>query len=337
MTISFAALLGATALALAPAASPASTVAGTLPPVVTDHHVHVHSPEILAFLPTYCASPGRIGACDPAFMKPLTTDDLLADMDRAGVSRGYIMSTGYLAQSPMMVPALADAPRMVHAANAFTVAQARAHPDRLRAFVGVNPLATTAVAEIESWKNEPYASGVKLHLTNSDVDLRDPEQVAKLVAVFRAAARNHMAIMIHMRTRAEDYGTQDVRIFLEQVLPEARGVPVMIAHSGGWGGLDANTWSAMTTFAEALEADPGLDDDLYFDLAQVFDDKTSPEDLERLVGLMRRIGVARFVPGSDWPFSGALDGYFNEAMARLPLTEEEAHSLRRRSLDLARP
>jgi predicted TIM-barrel fold metal-dependent hydrolase len=333
MTFSFAALLSAAALTLAPVAADV----GTLPPVTTDHHVHVHSPEILAFLPAYCSSPGRIGACDPAFVEPLTTADLLADMDRAGVKRAFIMSTAYLAQSPMMVPPLQDAQSVVHAANAFTVAQARTHPDRLVAFVGVNPLAPGAVEEIDSWKDEPYASGLKLHLTNSGVDLRDPEQVAKLAGVFRAASRNHMAIMIHMRTRAEDYGARDVRIFLDQVLPEARGVPVMIAHSGGWGGLDDNTWAAMTAFADALEARPELATDLHFDMAQVFDDKTSPEDMARLVAIMRRIGVSHFVPGSDWPFSGALDGYFNEAMARLPLNEEEATTLRTTSLKLLRP
>ncbi|WP_395943811.1 amidohydrolase family protein [Brevundimonas sp.] len=324
MHFSLAALMAAAALSCAPI----SAVAEILPPVATDHHVHVHSPEILAFLPGYCSSPGRIGACDEAFIKPLTVEDLLADMDEAGVRRAYMMSTGYLAESPMMVPARPDAAQLLHAANAFTVAQARAHPDRLVAFIGVNPITATALPEIESWKDEPFAAGVKLHLTNSGVDLRDPDQVEHLAAVFRAAARNHMAIMIHMRTRAEDYGAQDVRVFIDKVLPQARGVPVTIAHSGGWGGLDANTWDAMTAFAEALEANPELGGDLHFDLAQVFDADTSAEDLARLAAVMRRIGVDRFVAGSDWPFSGDLQGYLNGAMLRLPLTQDEFARLR---------
>ena len=52
----------------------------------------------------------------------------------------------------------------------------------------------------------------------------------------QAAAANGWTIMIHMRTRAEDYGAQDVEIFLKEVLPHAGGSPVFIAHSGGWGG-----------------------------------------------------------------------------------------------------
>lgn len=332
MKPSIAALMGAAALACVSLSGCAHSVEPAVRPVVTDHHVHVHSPEILAFLPAYCSSPGRIGACDEAFIRPLTTADLLADMDAAGVRHAYMMSTGYLAESPMMVPARSDAPQLIHAANAFTVAQAKAHPDRLVAFIGVNPVTPTALTEIESWKDEPYAAGIKLHLTNSDVDLRDPAQVERLAAVFRAASRNRMAIMIHMRTRAEDYGAQDVRIFLDRVLPEAEGVPVTIAHSGGWGGLDDVTWDAMDAFAQAIEADPGIAKDLYFDLAQVFDEKTSDEDMARLAGVMRRIGVERFVAGSDWPFSGALTGYFDEAMLRLPLTASEMQGLRARTV-----
>jgi len=322
-----AALLGAALLALARPA-----IAQVSQPVRVDHHVHVHSPEILAFLPSYCASPGRIGACDPAFVEPLTIDDLLADMDEAGVGTAWMMSTGYLAESPMMVPSLADAPALVHAANAFTVGQARSHPDRLAAFIGVNPLTPTALAEIAAWKDDPFAAGVKLHLTNSGVDLRDPDQVFRLAAVFDAASSAGMTIMIHMRTRAQDYGARDVRIFVEQVLPHAGKTPVVIAHSGGWGGLDANTWDAMDGFRQALAERPELKAHLYFDLAQVFDADTPQADLARLVEVMRDIGVDRFVPGSDWPFSGPLSPYLNAALSRLPLRPEEARALRTRQI-----
>lgn len=203
--------------------------------VRTDHHMHVHSPAILAFLPGYCSSPGRRGACDPAFLKPLTIEDLLADMDAAGIRHGWLMSTAYLAHSPMMVPPEPKAHEIMMSANDFTVGLARAHPDRISTFIGVNPIADDALGEIARWKGDPSVTGIKLHLTNSDVDLRSPEQAEKLAAVFAAAADNGFAIMIHMRTRAADYGARDVDIFLDQVLPHARGVPVVIAHAGGLG------------------------------------------------------------------------------------------------------
>ena len=326
----------ASAVVVAALAAASAAVAGSptdapavVRPVDTDHHAHVHSPEIAAFLPEYCASPGRIGPCDPAFTEPHTVEDLLREMDEGRVGQAWLMSTGYLAESPMMVPARPDAPSLVHAANAFTVGLARSHPDRLVAFIGVNPNTPTALSEIAAWRADPFARGVKIHLTNSGVDLRNPEQVRKLAAVFRAASEADMSIMIHMRTRAVDYGAQDVRVFVEQVLPAAGTTPVLIAHAGGWGGLDAVTWDAMETFAAILEEKPDAYGNLRFDLAQVFDADTPAADGERLVALMRRIGIGRYVIGSDWPFSGPLVEYFGPVFERLPLTPDEQARIRR--------
>ncbi|WP_294192863.1 hypothetical protein [uncultured Sphingomonas sp.] len=117
-------------------------------PVKVDYHVHVHSPAILAIPPAYCNSPGRTGKCDPAFQQALPPRDLLAALDRAGMRRGLVMSTAYLAESPMMVPPLSNAADIVRAANDWTVALARHYPRRLSAFIGINPLTPTALSEI---------------------------------------------------------------------------------------------------------------------------------------------------------------------------------------------
>ncbi|MGV3579077.1 amidohydrolase family protein [Brevundimonas sp.] len=222
-----------------------------------------------------------------------------------------------------MVPPAPDAHEIMAAANDFTVELARTHPDRISTFIGINPIADDALGEIARWNGDPAVTGIKLHLTNSDVDLRAPEQVAKLAAVFTATADADLAIMIHMRTRAPDYGARDVAVFLSEVLPHAAGVPVVIAHSGGWGGTNEHTLSALEGFATAIEHDPAVRRNLFFDLAQVFDETTSAADLEALATLMRRIGVDAFVPGSDWPFSSDLATYYAEIYPRLPLTEAE--------------
>lgn len=301
----------------------AALVSGAKAQIRTDHHMHVHSPAILKMLPAYCASPGRMGACDPHFIAPLTVDDLLADMDKAGVQRGWLMSTAYLARSPMMVPALPDAAQITRDANDFTVGLARIHPDRLSTFVGINPLAPDALDEIARWKGDCAVTGLKLHLTNSGVDLRDPAQVRQLAAVFKAAAGNGWTIMIHMRTRAADYGGQDVRVFLKDVLPAAGQQPVVLAHAAGWGGIDAVTLDALGAFADAIQADPKLGQTLRFDLAQVMTDKTSPDDRAKLAALIRRIGPDRFLAASDWPFSGDLKAYFARNFAWPDLTAAE--------------
>ena len=287
-----------------------------------DHHMHVHSPAILNILPAYCASPMRKTPCDPRFTAPLTEKDALKAMDAAGVQLGWLMSTAYLAESPLAEPR-ADAAKVLREANDFTVGLARQYPDRFAAFVSVNPNAPDALGEIARWKGDRAVTGLKLHLTNSGVDLRDPVQVAKLAAVFRAAAANGWTIMIHMRTGAADYGARDVRVFLSQVLPAAGGARVVIAHAAGWGGIDAVTLDALGAFANAFEHDPASVRHVHFDLAQVFKENAPPEARKKMAGLIRRIGPDRFVAGSDWPFSGDLKAYFTNAYCGPELSAAE--------------
>ncbi|MDG2527231.1 amidohydrolase family protein [Caulobacter endophyticus] len=309
----------ALAVALA-AASPATVKAQTAIPV--DHHMHVHSPAILKILPAYCDSPKRKSPCDPRFTAPLTADDALKAMDQAGIGQGWLMSTAYLAESPLADP-LPNAGNVVHAANDFTVGLARARPDRFAAFVSVNPNAPDALAEIARWKGDRAVTGLKLHLTNSDVDLRDPADTARLAAVFRAASDAGLIIMIHMRTRAADYGARDVRLFLDEVLPAAGGGPVVIAHAAGWGGIDAVTLDALGAFAEAFENNPASVRNLRFDLAQVFNKQAPQDQRAKMAALVRRIRPDRFVAGSDWPFAGDLKAYFSSAYAGSGLSSAE--------------
>lgn len=296
-------------------------------PPVADHHVHLNAPEIQDFLPYFCNSPAVVGGCSPSFVAPHSASELLAQMNRVGIRCAALLSTGYLAESGLVALAENHA-ALLRAGNRFTVAQAAAQPDRFVAFVSVNPLTDTALPELAFWKDEPFVAGVKLHLTNSDLNLRASSDVRKLVDVFGAAADNGWAIIIHLRTGATTYGARDVRILLRDVLPAAQGGFVQVAHAGGWGRVDAVTLDALEAFAAAIEAAPTLYGNLYFDLAGVWDAKTKKEDLQMLANLIRRIGVEHFLPASDWPFHSDLTKYYGAIYSQLPLTDEEWRSIR---------
>ncbi len=293
-------------------------------PVAIDHHLHVHAPAIIRFLPHLCNSPQLPEGCSPAFAQPYRIEDVLAQMDAAGIRGGALLSSAYLAETTFVDPMVPDHAAILHAGNVFTQAAARAHPDRLMAFVSLNPVTQSALPELARWKGDPFVTGVKLHLTNSGVDLRNADHARKVASVFRASGASHFAIIIHMRSEREDYGAQDVRILLRDVLPAAgRNSIVQIAHAAGWGGIDANTLDALSAFADAIEAKPSLRKQLYFDLAAVWDDDSSEADMEKLAGLIRRIGLRQFLPASDWPFPGNLAGYYGKIYPRLPLTDTE--------------
>jgi hypothetical protein len=303
---------------------------GAAPSPVADHHMHIISPESARILKISCARLGPI-RCPPEISTGSSTGaDAVAALDHAGIGKGVLLSTGYFFGSPELADLGLDVAKEMRAENAFVVAQARASCGRLAAFVSVDPLRPGAVEEIDYWGRAGGASGVKLHLGNSGVDLRDSAQAAKVAAVFRAAARYHLPIVIHLATRRADYGAPDARIFLRDVLPAAGGVPVQIAHAGGGGGVTAGTLSALTAFAEAIRRDPAGTANLSFDLAMVPDGVSntavrpaSPGRLAALEVLMRRIGLRRFVLASDWTKPLDLARYYRIEKAALGLPEPQ--------------
>ena len=86
-------------------------------PIRVDHHIHLNSLVIQAFLPEFCASTRRSGKCDPALTTPHSVEDLRAAMARAGIQRALVVSNGYRAESPMMESQRADGADLMRAAN----------------------------------------------------------------------------------------------------------------------------------------------------------------------------------------------------------------------------
>lgn len=306
-------------------------------PVRVDHHVHLNSPAIQAFLPYFCANTRRYGPCDPALTTPHSVADLLAQMDQADIHRALLLSNGYLAESPMMERQPPDAAGLLRAANTWTVDVARQYPKRFAAFITVDPIRPTALPEIAHWAGNPDVRGLKLHLTASGVDLRKPSDLAALAAVFHAAAQAHLPVLIHLRTQRMDYGAPDVQRFIQQVLPSAGDSPVQIAHAAGWGGIDPATLAALGAFADAMAQNPRRFRHVWFDLSGVWTEKTSAADKQALVVLIRRIGPRHFLAGSDWPYNrDNLADYYNRVYPELPLTLTEWAIIRKNVAPYAR-
>jgi predicted TIM-barrel fold metal-dependent hydrolase len=126
--------------------------------------------------------------------------------------------------------------RRQHRLSGRRVAQ---YPDRLRAFCSVNPLKAYALEELERCSRHPQLrTGLKLHFGNSDVDYDNPEKVAQVKRVFAAANGHRMPIAVHMHASLDmkrKYGAEQVRVFLDEIVPAAADVPVQIAHLAGAG------------------------------------------------------------------------------------------------------
>jgi predicted TIM-barrel fold metal-dependent hydrolase len=124
-------------------------------------------------------------------------------------------------------------------------------------FCAVNPLRNYALREIERCSKDPnLRTGLKLHFCNSDVNLDIDEHVERTRAVFGAANRHGMAIVVHAHANIDHnrpYGVKQVRVFLERLLPTAPDVTVQIAHLASGGGYDRAIDKALGVYAEAIE------------------------------------------------------------------------------------
>jgi predicted TIM-barrel fold metal-dependent hydrolase len=221
-----------------------------------------------------------------------------------------------------MQPRRNDALQLLRSANAWTVEQAVQRPERFRAFIAVDPLHPNGLDEIEFWRGKAGVAGVKIHLTSAAADLRRPDDLAKVSSAFKASSDAGLPLLVHLRTMRMDYGAEDVQLFLQHVAAVTK-TPIQIAHAAGWGGVDAPTLQALNAFADALEVHPARFGHVVFDLSGVWTDKTPSQDLIALALLVRRIGVRRFLPASDWPFSGEIKHHYADVYPRLPLLEGE--------------
>jgi len=296
-----------------------------------DHHMHIVSPAAYGAMQAFCDKVGR-DQCGDTWKGPSYAADAVQALDAAKIRRGVLLSTAYIAGSKEMAAAPEEVARAMRAENAFVVEQARLSCGRLVAFISVNPLLDNAVDEIAYWGRTGGATGLKLHLTNSDFDFRSPGQVRKLAAVFKAAADAHFAIIIHMRTRDfQHYGAADAETFIHEVLPAAGDLPVQVAHVAGWGGVDDQTLAALGAFARAFRTNPGLMRHVYFDLAAIPDMPKTPATAAQVAALddlMRRIGIDRFLLASDWTKGMDLAVYYAVQQARLAMTPDEWRVLR---------
>jgi uncharacterized protein len=282
-----------------------------------DHHQHLFSPAIETLLATPKGGPKASGA-----------QELVAQLDAAGIERALVLSVAYLYGSPSrQVDKEYD---KVKAENDWTAAQAAKYPERLRAFCGVNPLRDYALKELARCAAHPQLKhGIKLHFGNSDVQLESADHLLRLQQFFRVANDHKMAIVVHMRSsisKQRPYGANQARLFLDFLMPLVPDVPVQIAHLAGSGpGYDdPKADAAMGYLAAAVEARDPRTRNLWFDVTSVADQAITAANAEKLVKRIRQVGVDKILYGSDAASGDNLrpaDGW--AAFRALPLSEDE--------------
>jgi predicted TIM-barrel fold metal-dependent hydrolase len=282
---------------------------------VIDSHQHLLSPAGAALVTGNPNSPG------------ISARDLVQLLDSAGIQRALVLSMAYTWGKASRAP-VANEYDHVKAENDWIAQQVAQYPERLRAFCSFNPLKPYALEELARCSKDPQLHyGLKLHFGNSDVDLDNPNDVAKVRKVFEAANRYHMPIVVHLHTSIDNqrkYGADEAQVFLNQLLAAAADVPVQIAHLAGAGGFNSATDSALGVFADAIAKHDARTKNVWFDATAVVRPNMSPDDLQRIAARIRQIGIERVLYGSDAaanPLAYPKAGW--AAFQRLPLTPDE--------------
>ena len=277
---------------------------------------------VSAFLVAACATPAAkpniavpIGSYHQHLISPpigtlwqvpdrLDADRLIQQLDEAGIRTAAVLSVAYAYGDDRRQ--IADEYAQVRAENDWTQAQVARWPQRLVGFCGVSPLKSYAIEEIERCAKLPNMRGLKLHLGNSGLELRKPEHVERLGAVFEAAQAHRLAIVIHMKTRTGlPYGREDAAIFLNKVVPRAPNALIQIAHLAGAGpGYQDFIDDALSVFAEAVRARDPHTRNLFFDVTTVATRETTAEDGELIARRIRELGPERILFGADHSLSG---------------------------------
>jgi predicted TIM-barrel fold metal-dependent hydrolase len=271
--------------------APAATQeAKPIPPMpLADHHKHLPSPSAAA----YVRAAGRVDLHGD--VQSITAEQLLAELDAAGIRQGVVLSVAYWFGSPRIAPVDNEYAK-VRAENDWTTQQARRFPARLVPFCSVNPLKDYAREEINRCATQLMVQGLKLHFNSSGVDLLSLRHAETVRRVFQAVNERRLAMVVHVRGDPAVYGREHAEKFLD-LLSAAPDVPVQVAHL--WGG-EGFSDAALATYASAVSNGDAQTKNLYFDVADIARFAVRSEAARPMaVQHIRAIGPDRILWGSD--------------------------------------
>jgi predicted TIM-barrel fold metal-dependent hydrolase len=290
-----------------------------------DHHMHLASPELCRL----------VGECLSSNNPPAVfAADALRALDEAHVSKGVILSCAYLFGLPSLHMKADDLATMTRRENEFTAAQVAQYPIRLVGFLSVDPLADSAVDEVRHWRGSQQLIGLKLHFTASAVDVRNAGQRRQVAKVISVAAAEGLPMVIHLG--GGKFNAADAELFIRDILPSAASAWVQIAHAGG--GMprrDGNNLAVLRIFADHIVRHDPVTQRVLFDLSYVPAPHETSETTAALIKQIRRIGIKRFLFGSDFNVLTPLQEI--KDIDRFGLTRDELQTLQQNCAPWACP
>jgi predicted TIM-barrel fold metal-dependent hydrolase len=278
-----------------------------LPPPRVDAHAHIISRDLASWMHSTSADPDVRRA-----VRPINGRIVVDALEDDAIERAFVLSTACLHASDSSRGGRrkkpADEYRDVQNENDFTAIQAREYEPRLIPFASVNPKRDYAVTEFVRCVETLRMRGLSVHFGESDVRLRDPQQLRRVQDLFAEAARRGVPVIAHIYNDAvPDFGTADVDILLSQIVEPTPNLRLAIAHLGGSGGAtEQRTLRIFAALINGVRARPQIARQVWADCSSVLLTEPRPgaaaisaAQQTTLGRMFREWGVDRLIWGSD--------------------------------------
>ena len=294
-----------------------------------DYHMHLTSEEVACRM-TEKLSEEVLGSFKPSRRN---ADDMIAVLNASGVQKAFALSNAYQWGMDFLNVPVEEEYEMVKFENDFTAREAAKYPDRLFPFFSINPLKDYSIEEMDRCVNQLGLHGLKLHFTNSNVDLRQPELLAALKNVLTHADKLNLPVLIHFLSRNPQFGAGDAQIFMDEIVSKLPNLKIQMAHLG-CGGFTDKMIEMFDAFIEGFEKNPQLNKERFvMDIAAVISDGSkpltmalTPEQEIRITDQIRRWGVEHVLFATDWPIFEPAE-YVAMVKEKLHLTDAELETM----------
>src|SRR5690606_35983243 len=124
----------------------------------------------------------------------------------------YVYSSAEFGRAP------ADADALIRLENDYLASLKRRHPERIRAFFGIDPLYAGAQDEWVRCHQTLGLDGMKLHFNASQADLHRPDHLVRVREAFAYAADHRLPVILHLDNTETESGGEAFRLFADSIL-----------------------------------------------------------------------------------------------------------------------
>ena len=203
-------------------------------------------------------------------LDPMDAAQLVSQLDAAGTQRAVVLSDAFLYGSRSMPASAEESAEARHskvrAENDWVADEVAKYPQRLIAFCSFNPLESYALVELERCTRDGRMRGLKLHFTESRVDLQNAQHIEAVRRIFVAANSRRLPIVVHVGADPTHAAAETRKRFSSRSLSPH---PTSRCSSHTCGAVSCSRMKRSRSMRKlSLTKDPRTKN-LYFDVAEV--------------------------------------------------------------------